>query len=71
MVALDDHSDADKHEWVWEYQDNDLSMQVDDEIRFRVVEEVFVDTSPTNGTTATHTQHNLLMNFNLFSPTET
>ena len=30
-------------------------MQVDDEIRFRVVEEVFVDTSPTNGEAATHT----------------
>ena len=55
LLPLTTPSDADKHEWVWEYQDNDLSMQVDDEIRFRVVEEVFVDTSPTNGKTATHT----------------
>ncbi|XP_064406557.1 DNA-directed RNA polymerase III subunit RPC8-like [Halichondria panicea] len=38
--------------WVWEYESegekHDMFMDIDEEIRFRVVEEVFVDTSPTS-----------------------
>ena len=44
-------SDAREHMWVWEYETgdgaNDMVMDIDEEIRFRVLEEVFMDISPT------------------------
>ncbi len=46
------HSDPKEQLWVWEYEregeKHDMFMDIDEEIRFRVVEEVFVDTSPTS-----------------------
>lgn len=45
-------SDAKEQLWVWEYQvegeKHDMFMDIDEEIRFRVVKEIFVDTSPTS-----------------------
>lgn len=41
---------------MWEYQTeegtHDMFMDLDEVIRFRVIEEIFVDTSPTNGESA-------------------
>lgn len=38
--------------WVWQYEaedgTHDMFMDIEEEVRFRVVEEVFVDTLPTN-----------------------
>ena len=48
--SLSDHKEQ---LWVWEYQteegSHDLFMDIGEEIRFRVVEEQFVDTVPTDG----------------------
>lgn len=42
--------------WVWEYETeegaHDLYMDIGEEIRFRVVDETFVDTSPTGPSSA-------------------
>ena len=42
---------------MWEYETedgkHDMFMDIEEEIRFRVVEETFVDTSPISGTGAT------------------
>ena len=37
--------------WEYEVEDDkhDMFMDIDEPIRFRVVEEIFVDTSPTTG----------------------
>ncbi|XP_035696030.1 DNA-directed RNA polymerase III subunit RPC8-like [Branchiostoma floridae] len=51
--ALQQPSKFDESEqvWVWEYETeegtHDLFMDINEEIRFRVVDEVFVDTTPT------------------------
>lgn len=46
------HSDQEEQLWVWQYEaedgTHDMFMDIDEEVRFRVVEEVFVDTLPTN-----------------------
>ena len=46
-------SDKEEQLWVWEYEaddgKHDLYMDIDEEIRFRVIKETFVDTSPTSG----------------------
>ena len=43
-------SDEDEQLWVWEYtaddEGHDLFMDINEEIRFRVVDEVFTDLSP-------------------------
>ena len=43
-------SDEDEQLWVWEYAtedgSHDLFMDINEEIRFRVVDELFVDLSP-------------------------
>ena len=39
-------SDQDEQVWVWNYGPHKLYMDVDEEIRFRVQNEVFVDTMP-------------------------
>lgn len=50
MVLFSDH---DEQVWVWEYETedgkHDMFMDDGEEIRFKVVEELFVDTSPTTG----------------------
>ena len=47
------HSDQKEQLWVWEYEveddKHDMFMDIDELIRFRVVQEIFVDTSPTTG----------------------
>jgi len=40
-------SDTKEQVWVWQYNGHQLYMDVDEEIRFRVQEEIFVDTMPT------------------------
>ena len=46
-------SDREEQVWVWEYETedgkHDMFMDEGEEIRFRVVEELFVDTSPNTG----------------------
>ena len=46
-------SDQEEQLWVWEYSaeggGHDLFMDIDEEVRFRVLEEVFVDVSPSSG----------------------
>lgn len=46
-------SNKDEQLWVWEYESedgkHDMFMDIDEEIRFRVIEEIFVDTSPSSG----------------------
>ena len=46
------HSDQEEQLWVWQYEaedgTHDMFMDIDEEVRFRVAEEVFVDTLPTN-----------------------
>ena len=53
MVSAVLFSDREEQVWVWEYQTedgkHDMFMDEGEEIRFRVVEEMFVDTSPTTG----------------------
>lgn len=50
-------SDEAEQVWVWEYETDegahDLYMDQGEEIRFRVVDELFVDTSPTGPSAAT------------------
>ncbi|XP_023287422.1 DNA-directed RNA polymerase III subunit RPC8-like, partial [Seriola lalandi dorsalis] len=50
-------SDEAEQVWLWEYETDegahDLYMDQGEEIRFRVTDEVFVDTSPTGPATAT------------------
>ena len=45
-------SDKEEQLWVWEYEaedgKHDMYMDIDEEIRFRVIKETFVDTSPTS-----------------------
>ena len=52
VCALTGHSDQSEQVWVWQYQaDEDchqLYMEVEEEIRFKVVDEVFVDVVPTS-----------------------
>lgn len=47
------HSDQEEQLWVWEYEaedgKHDMFMDIEEEIRFRVVQETFVDTSPSSG----------------------
>lgn len=49
-------SDEAEQVWVWEYETeegaHDLYMDIGEEIRFRVVDETFVDTSPTGPSSA-------------------
>jgi DNA-directed RNA polymerase III subunit RPC8 len=57
IVALTlDPSDEAEQVWVWEYETeegaHDLYMDTGEEIRFRVVDESFVDTSPTGPSSA-------------------
>ena len=53
------HSDQKEQLWVWEYEmeggKHDMFMDIDEEIRFRVESELFVDTSPTSGEGRSHT----------------
>lgn len=39
--------------WVWQYEaedgTHDMFMDLEEEVRFRVVQEIFVDTLPTDG----------------------
>ena len=45
-------SDQEEQLWVWQYEaedgTHDMFMDIEEAVRFRVVEEVFVDTLPTN-----------------------
>uniref|UniRef100_A0A3P9NL56 RNA polymerase III subunit Rpc25 domain-containing protein n=1 Tax=Poecilia reticulata TaxID=8081 RepID=A0A3P9NL56_POERE len=54
--AFTPQSDEAEQVWVWEYETDegahDLYMDQGEEIRFRVADEVFVDTSPTGPATA-------------------
>ena len=54
------HSDQEEQLWVWEYEaedgKHDMFMDIEEEIRFRVVEETFVDTSPISGRAVTVVQ---------------
>ena len=50
-------SDEDEQLWVWEYQSedgssHDLFMDINEPIRFRVIDEEFVDLTPTGPTSA-------------------
>lgn len=49
-------SDEAEQVWVWEYETeegaHDLYMDIGEEVRFRVVDESFVDTSPTGPSSA-------------------
>jgi len=47
FVPLLGGSDSKEQVWVWQYNGHQLYMDVDEEIRFRVQEEIFVDTMPT------------------------
>ena len=53
MINAVSFSDREEQVWVWEYETedgkHDMFMDEGEEIRFRVVEELFVDTSPTTG----------------------
>lgn len=40
-------SDSDERVWFWTYEGNKLYMDIDDQIRFQVLSEVFTDTTPT------------------------
>lgn len=55
-LALGVVSDEAEQVWVWEYETeegaHDLYMDIGEEIRFRVVDETFVDTSPTGPSSA-------------------
>lgn len=55
-LTLDLLSDEAEQVWVWEYETeegaHDLYMDTGEEIRFRVVDESFVDTSPTGPSSA-------------------
>ena len=52
MIISTCSSDTDEQLWVWEYTTEDgkqdMFMDLDEDIRFKVFEEVFVDTLPTN-----------------------
>ena len=55
-VLLDltfDLSDSEEQLWVWQYEaedgTHDMFMDLEEEVRFRVVQETFVDTLPTDG----------------------
>ena len=58
MLFLDKkHSDEDEQLWVWEYQSedgssHDLFMDINEPIRFRVIDEEFVDLTPTGPNSA-------------------
>lgn len=56
VVLSYSHSDEAEQVWLWEYETDegahDLYMDQGEEIRFRVTDEVFVDTSPTGPATA-------------------
>lgn len=55
-LTVDLTSDEAEQVWVWEYETeegaHDLYMDIGEEIRFRVVDETFVDTSPTGPSSA-------------------
>lgn len=57
MVLSCSISDEAEQVWLWEYETDegahDLYMDQGEEIRFRVTDEVFVDTSPTGPAAAT------------------
>lgn len=46
-------SDSEEQLWVWQYESedgtHDMFMDLEEEVRFRVVQETFVDTLPTDG----------------------
>ena len=73
-------SDREEQVWVWEYESedgkHDMFMDEGEEIRFRVVEERFVDTSPTTGEqimntkSTTHTPLRSCHIVTQFSPTQ-
>ena len=48
-----DPSDSEEQLWVWQYEAEDgthnMFMDLEEEVRFRVVQETFVDTLPTDG----------------------
>ena len=48
-----DLSDQEEQLWVWQYesegQTHDMFMDLEEEVRFRVVQETFVDTIPKDG----------------------
>ncbi|NXW56382.1 RPC8 polymerase, partial [Eurystomus gularis] len=56
ILTLGVASDEAEQVWVWEYETeegaHDLYMDIGEEIRFRVVDETFVDTSPTGPSSA-------------------
>lgn len=56
MILSPSRSDEAEQVWVWEYETDegahDLYMDQGEEIRFRVTDEVFVDTSPTGPSAA-------------------
>lgn len=54
---MNSYSDEDEQLWVWEYQtddgsSHDLFMDVNEEIRFRVIDEEFLDLTPTGPVSA-------------------
>ncbi|XP_054160729.1 DNA-directed RNA polymerase III subunit RPC8-like [Oppia nitens] len=53
---LQDNSKFDETEqlWFWEYEDNKLFMDIGEKIRFKVKEELFVDTSPSGPTSTSN-----------------
>ena len=70
LTANNVFSDREEQVWVWEYESEDgkrdMFMDEGEEIQFRVVEELFVDTSPTTGeqimsTKSNHTHLNTLV----------
>ena len=54
-------SDEDEQLWVWEYQtedgsSHDLFMDINEPIRFRVIDEEFIDLTPTGPTNAANVE---------------
>lgn len=62
MCGIDDLtfdlSDSEEQLWVWQYEaedgTHDMFMDLEEEVRFRVVQETFVDTLPTDGEAVDH-----------------
>ena len=57
MLFFDKNSDEDEQLWIWEYQtedgsSHDLFMDINEPIRFRVIDEEFVDLTPTGPTSS-------------------
>jgi DNA-directed RNA polymerase III subunit RPC8 len=41
------YSDAEERVWIWNYDGEKLYMDIEEQIRFQVLSEVFTDTTPT------------------------